>query len=1096
MNCLFQLMIKPQLLCLILLLSETAGFVFAQKPNLPSSAVLVDQFSRHQHYTVEQGLSNNWVSSIAQDDDGFLWFGTQEGLNRFDGERFTQFFQEGPGQGLPDEHIAQLLALPQHRLLIGTEKGLCLFHTRSLKFELIPLPSHPSWPKIEQGIWELQRDRQGQIWVGTSAGIFVLNAQFKVLRQYFNPAASPLTAHPIFVLDFLELPDGTMVVKLAHSSTAYSSTWQIIDFQNNRTISLAKHRPAYGVLDSARVQDCVVAEGQKALWYTTLGTKNRVGLYRFDVKKQRSQIVLKAPAPALQDLRIGQFSRPFLLSDSLLLLQPYFGALHLYNLRNGDLMELPKWKTSWPDGKNILYFLDRDGNLWLCPRFEGVYFLNLTKLAATPMLALNAAHQKMMAHSGVPEEWFRFISTAQGNRWVLSSGNGGLYSMEKNERGVIGKIADNPFNSYAYARSFAHDRGDTLWMTALDALYWYYPPNNTYGRLQTHLRGLALLDNRFLYRDSRGLIWGRVRDNGVCCFDTRSRQFSHFPSQGPKAPYPILSASVCVEDPAGDLWFAFGSEEKYLVRWRRSSGVFEKIKPISPPGFKCAGAVNLLADPYGYLWLNAERRWFRMNMKTLQTEVFGKKNGLSTNNPAAICLDKEGKLWFATAFGLSRYDPLSKRMRTFYTTDGLLSNVILNVELLDTVQNILFVSTDRGMGLFEPNRVAPELGLHPAFITGLRVSDQAMLLPESGFLGLPHHKNDLRIEFTGINFTQGATNRYQYSMEPEGKPADWKDAGTDNFANFLNLSPSRYRFQVRTANRDGAWGQATAHLNIFIYPPWWNTWTFRLSFVAALVLAIGWFYRRQISKAESREAEKAKVRQQMADLEMRALRSQMNPHFIFNALNSVQNFILKNDPREASRYLTKFARLMRLILENSESPMVALAREIELLQYYTELEAVRFKQRFQFDFQIDPRLNTESVAIPGMLIQPHIENAIWHGLMHREGQGQLWVRFGLETEQTLVCEIEDNGLGRARAAEIEQEYKQGGHRSTGLINIRHRLELLNEQLGKDISMEIIDLYDSNQQAVGTKVRVRMPILAHPPFATATKISNSHESHSH
>lgn len=1095
MNRLFQLMIKPQLLCFLVLFGGTVDVVFAQKSSLPSTAVLVDQFSRYQHYTVEQGLSNNWVSSIAQDDDGFLWFGTQEGLNRFDGERFTQFFQEGPGQGLPDEHIAQLLALPQHRLLVGTEKGLCLFHTHSLKFELVPLPSHPRWPKTALSIWKLQRDRKGQIWVGTNAGIFVLNAQFKLLHQYFNPAASPLTAHPIFVLDLLELPDTTMLVKLANSSTAYPSPWQIIDFQKNKTIPLAERLPAYGVLDSARLQDCIVTEGKMALWYTTLGTKNRVGLYRFDVKKQRSEAILKEQAHSLQDFRIGQFSRPFLLFDSLLLLQPYFGALHLYNLRNGALRELPKWKTSWPDGKNILYFLDRDGNLWLCPRFEGVYFLNLTELAATPMLALNAAHQKMMAHSGVPEEWFRFIASAQGNHWVASSGNGGLYSMDKSERGVIGKIADNPFKSYAYARNFVHDRGDTLWMTALDALYWYNPHNNTNGRLQTHFRGLELLDNRFLYRDSHGLIWGRVRDNGVACFNTRSRQFTHFPSKGNKAPYPLLTASTCTEDLNGDMWFSFVDEEKYLLRWQRSSGVFEKIKPKSPPGFKCAGAVGLLADPYGSLWLNAERRWFRMNTETLETKVFGKKDGLSTNNPAAICLDKEGKIWFATAFGLSRYDPLSGRMRTFYTTDGLLSNVILNVELLDTVQNTLFVSTDRGMCIFEPNRVTPELGLHPAFITSLRVSDQAMLLPESGFLGLSYLENDLRIEFTGINFTQASTNRYQYSMEPEGKPARWKDAGTDNFANFLNLSPSRYMFQVRTANRDGAWGQATAHLNIFIYPPWWNTWTFRLSFLAALALAIGWFYRRQISKAESREAEKAKVRQQMADLEMRALRSQMNPHFIFNALNSVQNFILKNDPREASRYLTKFARLMRLILENSESPMVALAREIELLQYYTELEALRFKQRFQFDFQIDPRLNTESVAMPGMLIQPHIENAIWHGLMHREGQGQLWVRFGLENEQTLVCEIEDNGVGRTRAAEIEQEYKQG-HRSTGLINIRHRLELLNEQLGKDISMEIIDLYNSNQQAVGTKVQVRMPILAHLPFAAVTKISNSHESHPH
>ncbi len=262
---------------------------------------------------------------------------------------------------------------------------------------------------------------------------------------------------------------------------------------------------------------------------------------------------------------------------------------------------------------------------------------------------------------------------------------------------------------------------------------------------------------------------------------------------------------------------------------------------------------------------------------------------------------------------------------------------------------------------------------------------------------------------------------------------------------------------------------------IRIYPPFWQTWAFRLA-LAALVLALVWyFYQQQIRTVRQRETEKNAVRQQLADLEMKALRAQMNPHFVFNALNSVQNFILKNDTREASRYLTKFARLMRLILENSESPLVPLAREIELLRYYTELEQLRFNHRFTFDFQVDSNLQPESISIPGMLIQPHIENAIWHGLMHKTSPGQLWVRFRKAGDNTIICEIEDNGVGRDRAAEIEKD-RPKNHRSTGLANIQTRLEILNAQLANDIRLDFEDLHDAAGQASGTKVLVRMPVM--------------------
>ncbi|MFN0015965.1 MAG: histidine kinase [Saprospiraceae bacterium] len=1060
----------------VLLVLAVATCSFAQTAPESPNQQITDKFSRYQHYTMAQGLSSNWVTSTAQDDDGFLWFGTIEGLNRFDGERFTSFFHHADGKGLPTDRITRLLALPGHRLLVGTENGLCVLHTRRLEFEPVTLPTRTEFLENDLVVSKLRRTRNGQIWIGTNTGVHLLDDRLQVMQSYLKPVRPGEVPDNYFVLDFLELPDGTVAVKCRQPAPPYYSPWQIIDFQKQTTKPLAQYLPGCGVLDTALLSTCVVwDDNRNSVWYTAMKTTSVTTLYRFDWATRTTRLLLRNTYADPEEQHKGHYNNPFLLPDSLLFLQRYFGAPVIYDLRDGSTTDLPAWKTSAPDGKGIVNFVDRDGNLWLCPRFEGIYFLTLKKMPTTPMAALNSVHKKMMAAMGVSEEWFGFNCVEHAGKWVVGSTNGGLYSMDKTGLGVTGPVLDNDFRSYAYVQDFAPDRGDTLWINTLGGLYWYNPVHNTNGPLKERIKGLDSLDDRFIYRDRYGLIWGRVLDNGVCYFDTRSRRLTHFPGRGKNPPFPLVSAAAYTESPDGDMWFSFGNEEKYLARWRRAEGIFEKIEPKCPPGTICSNAVNLIADKHDNLWLYTKHGWFVMNTRTRIVQPFGKTNGLITNNPEGACLDRDGNVWFATAYGLSRYDPAGRKLRTFRQTDGLLSSTITNVELLDTTRNILLVSTDRGMCLFEPDKIGAATPALPTFVTGLRVSDQSVSLPTSGPLALLYSQNDLRIEFTGVNFINGPANRYQYSLEPEGSQADWKEAGTDNFANFLNLAPGSYVFRARTANSDGAWGTEEATLRIVIYPPWWQTWSFRLALLVALIATGWWLYRRQINVVEGREKEKAQVRQQLADLEMRALRSQMNPHFVFNALNSVQNFILKNNTREASRYLTKFARLMRLILENSESPMVPLAREIELLRYYTELEQLRFNHRFSFDFQIDNNLNPESLSIPGMLVQPHIENAIWHGLMHKTEPGQLLIRFLKADEKTIVCEIEDNGVGRTRAGEIEKD-RPKNYRSTGLANIRHRLNLLNTQLDQDIRLHFEDLYDEQGQALGTKVVVRMPMI--------------------
>ena len=1033
------------------------------------------KFKRYQHYTMADGLSCNSISSIVQDDDGFIWLGTNEGLNRFDGEHFRSFFHQTGKKGLPSDDIRTLLKLPNNRLLIGTERGICVLNTRFLTFKPVDLPTRPDYKEGDLKIHVLLRDQNGLIWVGTGTGVHTLDDKLNVTQSFFTPQQAGRASFNYFARALKELPNGLVVIRPDYGPN--NERWQTIDFVHQKLTPLRESVPFLGVLDSAKGASSIVVDAQNNLWLAGIISQSPTTLYRFDWATHVFQPILKNTYPR-EIWGRGQLASPLLLPDSLMLLQRYFGNAMIYNMRDGSLFDLDTWRTSYPDGKSIIQLIDRDGNLWLAPTYEGLFFLTLKTLPVTEMTTLNTEHKKVMKQAQVSEEWFPFTAIEQGNKWVIGSGNGGLYCMDKANMGVTGTVLSNPFKPYAYIFDMTTALADTLWACTLEGLIWYKTTNNTEGSLKKQYKGLDSLDNKFVYRDHYGLIWGRIANNGVGYYNTQTRQFVPFRSQGVDAPFPITSASAITEDPIShDMWFSFGTEKKYFVKWSRQTGVFEKIEPRNNTGKLCTNTQYILADPHNNLWIQNTEGVFRMDTKTLEVKTFGKADGLNTNFPDAFCYDKTGNIWFATGNGLSRYDAQNHKLLTFYKTDGLLSNEITHVSLLDTARNILFVSTKAGFCLFEPDKRVVASTNSQVFITALWASDSSHALPKSNIWALPYSQNSVRIEFTSINFINGLTNRYQYDLALEGTNADWKDAGTDNVANYLNLSPGRYTFRVRAANSDGLWSNDEAQLTIQIYPPWWRTWTFQLLLLAALGGLAWWLYQRQIKAVEQRENEKNKVRQQLADLEMKALRSQMNPHFVFNALNSVQNFILKNDPREASRYLTKFARLMRLILENSESPVVPLAKEIELLRYYTELEVLRFSKQFVVDFQIDTALNTESVSIPGMLIQPHIENAIWHGLMHKpDDAGQLIVRFIKINDKTLICEVEDNGVGRTAAAIIEQN-RPKAHRSTGLANIRHRLELLNAQLTDDIRLDIEDLVDEGGQAKGTKVVVRIPIIA-------------------
>ncbi|MBN8860127.1 MAG: histidine kinase [Sphingobacteriales bacterium] len=229
---------------------------------------------------------------------------------------------------------------------------------------------------------------------------------------------------------------------------------------------------------------------------------------------------------------------------------------------------------------------------------------------------------------------------------------------------------------------------------------------------------------------------------------------------------------------------------------------------------------------------------------------------------------------------------------------------------------------------------------------------------------------------------------------------------------------------------------------------------------------------------QKQEAEKElrDTQQKMAEIEMQALRAQMNPHFIFNCLNSINRYIVKSDQATASLYLTRFAKLIRLILDNSNNKSVSLSSELEALRLYIEMESIRFEKQFTYSITVDKNVQSDYIQVPPLIIQPFVENAIWHGLLHKETAGHLTIHFSRKTPGLLECTIEDDGVGREKAKELKSR-STSTKKSLGMKLTVDRLSLLNKETFRDATVEILDLKNKSGEATGTKVVLKIPVDA-------------------
>lgn len=394
---------------------------------------------------------------------------------------------------------------------------------------------------------------------------------------------------------------------------------------------------------------------------------------------------------------------------------------------------------------------------------------------------------------------------------------------------------------------------------------------------------------------------------------------------------------------------------------------------------------------------------------------------------------------------------------------------------IDCYKNSVYLATDEGLLNFDIQKIRRKKSRPICLIEYLKNENhywQPMLGQEYRF---SYNNNDVSISFNGISYINQNNLKYYYRLG--GQNDRWFES-SESQINYKSLAPNHYTFSVYCVDGYGVKSKIqTVHFEIET-PFWQETWFSLLCILAISMVIYGFVKYRLVQQQKTFETEKAAIQlerdkanleKQMTELEQKALRLQMNPHFIFNALNTIKGYYSEGDVVNASTYISKFSRLLRMLLENTD-PTLSLASEIEMLQLYLELTKIRYKNKFEYEINVDPNLNQNDTAIPTLLLQPIVENAIIHGLAPKNDPGgKLTVSFKMNNNM-LECAVQDNGIGR-RASEKMKTHRD--HESKALEITRERIKLFDHQNGLS-NIEITDL-ETHQKPSGTLVVVTIPI---------------------
>lgn len=985
-----------------------------------TGSVIAQQYT-FINYSTENGLAQSQVSAMVQDKKGYLWFATLGGLSRFDGLEFKNFTRN---DGLYENQLYSIyLDSVSGEMWIGSVGGYSVYN--GIDFVSTSLMKEVS----NYNISSINKDREGNVWFGLEGGGLVRMKDGH--QQLYNEKQG--------------LDPNVRTVFIDHSGKIWIGTKAALYlFENNKFVQIAMD----GYYDNN--VSCINEDRDGHLWVGTYV----YGVYRAD-----------------EEGRFYNFtSEDGLIND---------GVRTIFIDHHNNVWFGTKTGVSKYNGKNFKSFSveqglihnnikfiseDSEGNIWFGTDGKGVL-----KLAGEAFTTYSTA-------DGLSSDLIMSVAEDQDHvLWFATYGEGVVSYDGTHYR----KLNDQNGLANNTVWSIAVDRQNRKWFGTSNGLsVWdgkkmknYFTEQNLLSNKITSLYadkdgslwignkdGLShLTDNVFVnYSEKEGLYGGNIRSifkdqqnnfwlggyAGLIRFDGKQFKLFRYDATNPD------NTVYCInQNKSGNLWIGT-KNGLYLFR----NEAFIRV-PIGES--VNANTINFLIFQQEHLWIGTNNGIYNLNAERFASDgITELKNysrlegvrGLESNMNAAF-RDSHGNYWFGTDGGLIHYDP---------------SRANTNA---NTVEPYIQITDIRLF--FEP-------------IKWKNYSKN--IDPETGFakdLKVQYNKNHFTFYFTGISHTN--PNKVKYKFILDGFDQSWSPETDARFTTYSNLPPGDYTFKVIACNDSGVWSSAPAQFSFTITKPFWLTWWFfafcGFVFVSVVILIYRW---RIAVIRRNTEREQLIYKSKLLSLEQQSLNASMNRHFIFNALNSIQYYINKQDKLEANRYLTSFAKLIRKNLDSSVSHnLVSLSEELERLELYLSLENMRFKNKFNYEIFIDEEIDTEGVKIPPMMLQPYVENSIWHGILPMDHPGTIWIKIMPEGSKAVRITIRDNGIGILTSMKAKNDVSDG-HISRGIDINSGRLAILKKLTNENLFIEgPHEIYDNNRQVAGTEVVLVIPQVALP-----------------
>lgn len=968
----------------------------------------------YKHYEIKDGLVGNNVYQVVEDKEGFLWFATETGVSRFDGTKFKNFTTS---EGLPDNEILKMFVDSRGRVWMMPFKNyVCYYYKGKIYNE--KNDSTLKRLRLEGELLQIFEDGAHNMFFVENRGVIVLQNDNKILRKNVD------ITEPFFCYGggvdnrfkpylFLQLT-GKEFFKNIYETSLYEVKLlpDTLQFQKKTdSISFFGNKQTH-----AYVTDQL---------YIYLDNMN-------DIRRVNSLIFNNYMLHRLDTVHIAaDYNLLSFLNDSTIIFNTNNGALQ-YNLKKKT------YTYNYLTNEQVSYTIrDHEGNLWFTTLGNGVYRL-------------------------------------------YSEENNNISFIENNKRNSIESILVTDSNIIAGSGNSIVYK---INKSAIDKTEAY--PLSTTNTIRKVIRILKYRDDFYV-----------ANENKLYKAEKGFTQFSEIPIQYEEDKTTTWAFKDVDIDTSGYFYvgthlntirYSLDQQHSYLERMGRVTAVC-----VVDSGLYLGTLNGLLFINHQDKIVNLAEQFSMMDNRVTKLLSFKNKLWIGTNDEGLICYDgkkiekvinsKSGLtgnlvralygegdfLWIGTDRGLNKIlvtDPSFPVQQNYTTSDGLSSNMINAVYARgDTV----YVGTPKGLSFFN-HRSINSRSVCNLRVLGITVSGQDIPFTSKP-LFLKKDDNNIRFDFVAISYRAEGNIVYYYKLS--GIDSNWKTT-RDNFLQYPTLPSGSYSLELYAVNKFGVKSE-TITINFNIEKHFFEQAWFTILIVLMIVLVAWLLAAWRIRKIRSVQAEKTANAEKIAQLEQQALKAQMNPHFIFNCLNSIQQYVIDKDILGANRFISGFSKLIRETLDNSGKQVITVAEEESFLRSYLELEKSRFENKFDYNITIDTSINKSMDSLPPMLLQPYIENCIRHGIMHKSnGKGIININFNL-VSGNLLCSVTDNGVGR----EAANAYKSAQHinyQSKGTELTRQRIMMINKSNDANIILKTEDLFDEHKQPCGTKVTLVIPL---------------------